>query len=228
MDEQSDSEKDIIREFCRCHGAPSAGWLARLSTNGQRECIRQWILRVMSPEIRNLLPAVAEELYAKDMHPGRAEELYEQNVHRGELPPEALSAEGRKEYCETFIQGARHFVDRQLEEELRYGAIEFGDIDSPKLSVKNKRYHKYRKLCDQEWQRMVEGKQAARDNFHRALLATLLVVATALISRELYVAMWCAVIGGLVMTFLVWPRRGRNLITEEGFDGFMRSILKKR
>jgi hypothetical protein len=182
----------------------------------------------MSPEIRSLLPAVAEALYAEYTHPGLPEKMYELSVRRGGFPPETLSAEARKEYCEKFIQGTRHLVDRKLEEELRYGAIEFGDIDSPKLCAKNKRYHKYRKLCDQEWQRMVEGKQAARDNFHRALLATLLVVATALISRELYVAMWCAVLGGLVMTFLVWPRRGRNLITEKGVDGFLRSILKKR
>lgn len=127
-----------------------------------------------------------------------------------------------------FIQATRHFVDRQLEEELRYGAIEFGDVDSPRLSVKNKRYQKYRRLCNQEWQRMVEGKRAASDNLYRALLVTLFVVAAALISRELYVAMWCAVIGGLVMTFLIWPRRGRNLITEKGFDGFWKSISKKR
>lgn len=228
MNERSADKRDLIREFCRSHGAPSADWLGRLSTNGQRECIRQWILRVTSPEIRNLLPALAEALDAQSTRLGLAEEMYEQGARRGELPPEALYPEGREEYCEGFEEAGRHFVDRQLEEELRYGAIEFGKIDSSKLSVKNKRYHKYRNLCDQEWQRMVEGKQAARDNFHRALLATLLVVATALISRELYVAMWCAVVGGLVTTFLVWPRRGRNLITETGFDGFVRSISKKR
>lgn len=228
MDEQSVVKRNIIREFCRSHGGPSAVWLGRLSTNGQRECIRQWILKVMSPEIRSLLPAVAEALLAESAPPGRAEELYEECVRRGELPPEALSAEGRKEYCEVSTEGARHFVDRQLEEELRYGAIEFADIGSTPLSVMNKQYHKYRNLCDQEWQRMVEGKQAARDNLHRPLLVTLLFVATALISRQLYVAMWCGVIGGLVTTILVWPRRGRNLITETGLDGFMRSISKKR
>jgi hypothetical protein len=227
MNEQSESNKDIIREFCRSQGAPSADWLGRLSTNGQRECIRQWILRVMSPEIRKQLPAVAEALYAKDTHPGLAEKMYEQNVHRGEFPPEALSAEARKEYCETFIQATRHFVDRQLEEELRYGAIEFGDIDSPKLSLKNKRYHKYRNLCDQEWQRMVEGRQTARDNFHRAVLVTLLFTAAALLLTSVRIAMWCVVVGGLVTTLLIWPRRGRNRINEEGFDGFLKSISKK-
>jgi hypothetical protein len=55
MNEQSAHKRDLIREFCRSHGAPSADWLGRLSTNGQRECIRQWILRVMSPEIRRAI-----------------------------------------------------------------------------------------------------------------------------------------------------------------------------
>ena len=227
MNEQSDSNKDMIREFCRSQGAPSADWLGRLSTNGQRECIRQWILRAMSPEIRKQLPAVAEALYAKDTHPGLAEKMYEQNVHRGEFPPEALSAEARKEYCEMFIQATRHFVDRQLEEELRYGAIEFGDIDSPRLSLKNKRYHKYRNLCDQEWQRMVEGRETARDNFHLAVLVTLLFTAAALLLMSVRIAMWCVVVGGLVTTLLIWPRRGRNRVNEEGFDGFLKSISKK-
>jgi hypothetical protein len=182
----------------------------------------------MSPEIRSLLPAVAEALYAQSTHPGLAEERYEQGVRRGELPPEALYPEGRKEYCETSEEVGRHYVDRQLEEELRYGAIEWEAVGAEEPSVTNKRYRRYRNLCDQEWQRMVEGKQAARDNFHRPLLAMLLVVATALTFGELYVAMWCAVVGGLVTTFLVWPRRGRNLITEKGFDGFVRSFSKKR
>jgi hypothetical protein len=228
MDEQLVVKRDIIREFCRSHGAPSAEWLGRLSTNGQRQCIRQWILRVTSPEIRGLLPAVEEVLYAQYAHPGIAEKMYQEAVRQGEFPAEALTAEAHKEYCETFIQGTRHHVNRELEEELRYGAIEFGDIDSRKLSVKNKRYHQYRNLCDQEWQRMVEGKEAARDNFHYPLLATLLIAATALISGQLYAATGSAVVGGLVTTFLVWPRRGRNLITDTGFDGFIRSISKKR
>jgi len=242
MDEQLPDTKDVIKEFCRSQGAPTADWLGRLSTDGQRECIRQWILRVMGPEIRSLLPAVAEELHAKDRDPRRADDWYEECVRRGEFPPEAVYPEGRMEYREGVIKANRHYVDRKLLEELRYGAIEFDEIDLPKPSVTDKRYlkrhrkylkhrnlkyRKLRNLCDQEWQRMVEGKQAAKDNLHRVLLPTLLVVATALISGGLYVAMWCAVIGGMVTTFLIWPRRGRNLITETGFDGFARSISKK-
>jgi hypothetical protein len=238
MSEQSDgherkateqTRKDIILEFCRSHGAPSADWLGRLSTNGQRECIRQWILRVTSPEITSLLPAVAEELYAQDERPGLAERDYEEGVRQGVFPPEDVYPEGRKEYSEERIEADKYFVDEQLKEKLRYGAVGFEGLGPANptnplvkkwqfnkcVRLRQKRYRKYRNLCDQEWQRMVEGKQAARDNLHRVLLATLLVVATALISGKLYVAMWCAVIGGLVTTFLVWPRRGSNLNTSE-------------
>ncbi|SRR6266446_442391 len=208
--------EDIILEFCRSHGAPTANWLGRLSANGQRECIRQWIVRVTSPEIQGQLPAVAEELYQEHA-----------KYPRPPLP-DGLSAEEREAYLESFNKGSRHYVRRRLEEDLRYGAIEFSDIDSPKLSVKNKRYHKYHDLCDQEWQRMVEGKEAARDNFHRAILVTLLFTASALLLTSVRIAMWCAVIGTCVTTLLIWPRRGRNRIKEEGLDGFLKGISKNQ
>lgn len=231
MNDQSDVKVDVIREFCRSHNAPTADWLGRLSTNGQRECVRQWILRIMSPEIRGQLPAVAEALCAQAQRPGLAEEMYEQGigqaVRRGDFPA-GVSAESREEYCVTFEAAGRHFANRQLDEELRYGAIEFGDVDAPKLSLKNKQYRKYRALCDQEWERMVEGKQIARDNFHRATLVTLLLTASALLLTTVRIAMWCAVIGAIVTTILVWPRRGRNRIADEGFRGFMRAFRENK
>ena len=230
MNQPPDIRGDIIREFCRSHGAPTADWLGRLSRNGQRECIKQWILRVMSPEIRGQLAVVAQALYAEAERPGLAEKMYEETVrqgmHRSDFAPETLAEESRKKYCVTFAEAGRHFVNRQLDEELRYGAIQFGDVDAPKLSLKNKRYRRYRDLCDQEWQRMVEGKQTARDSIYRPALATLIFTALALAFTTVRVAMWFAVIGGLVSTLMIWPRHGRNRIAEEGFDGFVKTFRR--
>ncbi|HXN51061.1 MAG TPA: hypothetical protein VN943_03925 [Candidatus Acidoferrum sp.] len=182
MDEQSNETKDIIREFCRSHGAPSAGWLGRLSTNGQRECIRRWIIRSRSPEIYSQTHAVVEQ-------------LYEERANKDEFFFDALSGE---EVLER-VERARRRARERLDEEIRYGAISIDEIHSPQPWVAYNRYHD---ISDQEWQLMVEGEQTRR-NPRYALLATLLVVATAMAFRELYVAMWCAVIGGLLTTFLV-------------------------
>jgi hypothetical protein len=143
MNEQPDSKKSIIREFCRSQGAPTAYWLARLSAKGQEECIRQWIIKVRSPEFQKLLPAVAEK-------------LYEERANESPYFYEASSAE---ELLERFAS-ARHNAEKRLEEEVRYGAIEMAEIDSAQPWVECNRYHD---LCDREWQVIVEGKPTGFD-----------------------------------------------------------------
>jgi hypothetical protein len=201
MNEKSENNKDIIREFCRSQGAPSADWLVHLSVNGQRECIRQWIIRSRSPEIYNQTHAVVEQ-------------LYEERANQDPYFYDALSAENLKER----VEGARHRARKRLDEQIRYGAICINEIDSPQPWVEFNRYHD---LCDQEWQMMIEGQQT-RGNPLYVLLVTLLAVATALTFRELYVATWCGVIGGLLTTFLAWPRDDKKQMSGEEVDQILR------
>ena len=92
MDEHSTEKRDIIREFCRSQGAPTAYWLARLNRDGQRECIRQWIVRSRGPEIYNRTHAVVEQLYEEHAndHPHfydalSAEDIKERVEHAGTM-----------------------------------------------------------------------------------------------------------------------------------------------
>jgi len=177
--------RDIILEFCRSHGAPSANWLRRLSVSGQRECIRQWIVRAVSPEIESLLPAVVEQ-------------LYEQRASEDPFFYDALSVEELEERVTTVRNHAR----KRLDEELRYGAICISKIDSPRPWVE---YNRYRDLCDREWRRIVE-ENSARSKLSYALLTTLVIAAAALLFTNVRIAMWCAVVGGLVMAFFLLGR----------------------
>jgi len=136
MDEQSDS----IREFCRSHGAPTAYWLGHLSKRGQRECIRQWIIKSRSPEIYSQTHAVVEQLYQE--HANQHPYFYD-----------ALSIEEVEERVKRVKQHARE----RLDENIRYGAISIEEIDSPQPWVE---YNRYRDICDREWRLMVEGKHS--------------------------------------------------------------------
>src|SRR5207237_1074968 len=97
---------DIIREFCRSQRAPTAYWLARLSRHGQRECIRQWIIRSRSPEIYSKTHAVVEQ-------------VYEEHANKDPYFYDAPSAEDLMERVERARRHARELLD----EEIRYGAI---------------------------------------------------------------------------------------------------------
>lgn len=148
MNEKSVKKNDVILEFCRSQGAPTAHGLARLSAAGQRECIRQWIIKSRSSEIQNRTDTVAEQ-------------LYEQAVSEDPLYYDALSAKDLEERIERTKRYARQRVNDQI----RYGAICIDEINSPQPLVA---YNQYHKLCDQEWQLMVEGK--SRSSFTREFL----------------------------------------------------------
>ena|ERR1700731_3361056 len=138
MDEQSEGKKDIIREFCRSHGAPTADWLGHLSRRGQKECIRQWIIKSRSPEIYSQTHAVVEQ-------------LYEEHANKNPYFYDASSSEEVKER----VKYAMHQAQERLDENIRYGAISLDEIDSPQPWVE---YNRYRDICDREWRLMVEGK----------------------------------------------------------------------
>jgi hypothetical protein len=148
MDEESVKKKDIILEFCRSQGAPTAYALARLSAAGQRECIRQWIIKSRNPEIRNQTEAVAEQ-------------LYEQSAGEDPFFYDALSAEE----LEDRIEQTKRYARQHVNEQLRYGAICIDEINSPRPWVE---YNQYHDLCDREWQVMVDGK--SRSSFIQEFL----------------------------------------------------------
>jgi hypothetical protein len=183
MDEQSGGTKNVIHEFCRSQGAPTGYWLGRLSRDGQRACIRQCIIKSRSPEIYSQTHTVVEQ-------------LFEERANENPFFYDALGAE---EVAER-VERARHHARERLDEQIRYGAISRDEINSPQPWVEYNRYHD---ICDREWRLMVEGNKR-KEMLRYATLAMLLVVATALTFRELYIAMWCAVIGGLVTTFLAF------------------------
>jgi hypothetical protein len=133
----------IIREFCRSQGAPTAYWLGRLSAKGQRECIRQWIVKSRSPEITALLPKLADD-------------LFDERTKDDPYFFDALSVEDPKERCDS----ARHHARERVDEEIRYGAIEMDEIDLPQPWVE---YNQYKGLCDREWQVIVEEKATGFD-----------------------------------------------------------------
>lgn len=130
--------KAVVREFCLSHGAPTAYWLGRLTKDGQQACIRQWILRVTSPEVQALLPAVAEELFEE----------------RTKQQPFFYDAESAEE-LQSRIEGAKRHARESVDEQIRYGAICRDEIDSPYPWVELKKYHD---LCDKEWKRLVGRK----------------------------------------------------------------------
>lgn len=170
--------KEIIREFYRSLGAPSSDWLERLNEDGQRECIRQWIIKTRDPKIEIPLSHLVSRLDLLQ---------YEENTR---LP----------KYSEWSDRNYR----KMLEENLRYGAIDMEDVNSPSPWVK---YNLYNELCDQGWKLMVEKKQKTMGREKKLLYGvqtTLIVVAAALTLTDVYVAMWCAIIGGLATTFLGW------------------------
>ena len=145
MNEHSGSTKDVLREFCRSQGAPTAYWLGRLSMDGQRECIRQWIIRSRSPEIYSQTHAVVEQLFEE--HTSKDKEPY------------FYDAQSAEEILDR-VERARRHARKRLDEEIRYGAICMEEIDSPQPRVE---YCQYRDLCDREWQLMVEGEQMRRN-----------------------------------------------------------------
>jgi hypothetical protein len=170
MDDQSGGTKNVIRGFCRSQGAPTAYWLGRLSTDGQRACIRQWIIKSKSPETHSQTDAVVEQ-------------LYQERANRDPFFYDALSAEE----VEERVEGARRHARKRLDEEIRYGAISMDEIDSPQPWVE---YNLYHDICDLEWRLLVDGERTRRSSRY-APLAILLVVATVLALGELFIAMWC-------------------------------------
>lgn len=139
MTEHSDRKKDIIREFCRSQGAPTAHWLARLSRDGRSECIRSWITKSRSPGIYMQTHAVVQQLLEE----------------RTNEDPCLANAEEIQEYLER----ARYRARERLDEEIRYGAICIEEIDSIQPWIQ---YNQYHELCDREWQSMVEGKRPSQ------------------------------------------------------------------
>ncbi len=178
MNEQSEGTKDIILEFCRSQGAPTAHWLGGLSPNGQRECIRHWIIRSRSPEIYRQTHAVVERLFEESTSKDKEPYFYD--------------AQSAEEVLDRVERARRHARER-LDREIRFGAICIEEIDSPQPQLE---YNRYRDVCDEEWKLTVEGKQTTRNPWY-PVLAWLLAAAAALIFEKLYLAVWCVVLGSL-------------------------------
>lgn len=141
MTTEPDKKPDIICEFCRSQGAPTAHELALLSSAGRRERIRHWIIKSRSAEIQNQMGTVAEQ-------------LYEQETSDDPFFHDAMNVEE----LENRIAHARHHARQRVNEQIRYGAICTDEIDSPRPWVA---YNQYHELCDREWQSMVEGKSSS-------------------------------------------------------------------
>jgi len=140
MTTQPDNKPDIICEFCRSQGAPTARELTLLSAKGRRESVRQWIIKSRSVEIQNQIDGIAEQ-------------LYEQKTNDDPLFYDALSVEE----LEDRIASAKRHARQRVIEQIRYGAIRIDEIESPRPWVA---YNQYHELCDQEWGVMVEGKSS--------------------------------------------------------------------
>ena len=206
MTTESDKKPDIICEFCRSQGAPTAYWLAGLSEDGRRECIRQWIIKLKSTDISSQTNALVEK-------------LYEEYANESPFFYDALSAEDLEERFEATRRRAR----RRVEEQIRYGAICIDEIDSPLPWVE---YGHYRELCDEEWQAMVDGRWSKTKRPY-LLIAGLLCASLTLATGALYVAAWCGVIVGLIAVFRSWPQPRSKATTGKQMEQSLRSMSKK-
>jgi hypothetical protein len=121
-----------LYEFYRSQGAPSVAWLERLNAQGQRECIRQWIVRSRSPEIAWRLSGFADRI---------CEAEYQERPYLPETAEELVE----------YGRARRRASLESLEEKIRYGAIDSGETDW-------KQYNRYQAICDEEWRNLVEAK----------------------------------------------------------------------